>query len=496
MRTEIEKDYLLRAIDTFSERFIIISADYTLLATNRAANGHPTEKIVGQKCYAVFYDRSAPCQNCPAADVLATGNPVLAPGSYQHDQTRSELRCRYFHPLADGSARDALAVLDFDIPANGKLDEALKQSNAFLKNLILSAIDGVIAADKTGRILIFNQASSKISGYSIDEALSMLNIRDIYPGNGAREVMRRLRSEKYGGKGKLKSYQVNVRSKTGEEIPISLNAAIVYEKDREIATIGFFHDLRETLRMKQELENTQIQLLQAEKMTSLGKLAAGVAHQLNNPLGGIILYAQLMLEEYELDKAVLEDLNRILKDAKRCRDTVRELLEFTRQTRHLMQPHDINQAISRTLFLVENHTIFQNIQIIKHLAPALPLLSVDIQQINHMFMNIIFNAAQAMDGSGTLTLKTYLLPDKERIAIDISDTGPGISKEHLPHIFEPFFTTKDEGKGTGLGLSLVYGIVQNHGGTIKAATGIGSGTTFTVELPIDPVKHKENGHEK
>ena len=364
------------------------------------------------------------------------------------------------------------------------MDETLKRSNAFLKNLILSSVDGVIAADKTGKILIFNNAAEEISGYSADEALNRLNIRDVYTIDGAKEVMRKLRSAEYGGKGKLKSYQVDVLGKNNEIIPISLNAAIVYEGSQEVATIGFFHDLRETLRMKQELEKTQIQLLQAEKMTSLGKLAAGVAHQLNNPLGGIILYTQLLLEEYDLNEKVREDLNRVLKDAKRCRDTVRELLEFTRQTRHLIQPHDINHAISRTLFLVENHTIFQNIEIVKDFAPSLPPLSVDIQQINHMFMNIFFNATQAMEGKGKMIIKTYRLPGRERIGIEITDSGAGISAEDLPHIFEPFFTTKDEGQGTGLGLSLVYGIIENHGGTIKAVSNLSEGTTFTIELPI------------
>lgn len=373
------------------------------------------------------------------------------------------------------------------------MDDESKQSNAFLKNLILSSVDGVIAADKSGKILIFNHAAEEISGYSADEAIHHLDIRDVYPGDGAREVMRKLRSEEYGGKGKLKSYQVDFLRKDGETIPISLNAAIVYEGDREIATIGFFHDLRETLRIKQELEKTQVQLLQAEKMSALGKLAAGVAHQLNNPLGGIMLYAQLVLEEHQLDEKVRDDLKRILKDAKRCQDTVRELLEFTRQTRHLMQPQDINQSISRTLFLLENHTMFQNIEIIKDLTPSLPPLSVDIQQINHVFLNIFVNAAQAMKGKGKLIIKTYRVPNHDRVGIAITDTGCGISRENLPHIFEPFFTTKEEGEGTGLGLSLVYGIVQIHGGTIRATSKINKGTTFIIELPI--TQPEGNGHD-
>jgi two-component system NtrC family sensor kinase len=149
-----------------------------------------------------------------------------------------------------------------------------------------------------------------------------------------------------------------------------------------------------------------------------------------------------------------------------------------------MRPHDINQALTRTLFLLESQTLFHNIDIVKDLDASLPLVLSDIQQLYHLFMNIILNAAQAMEGKGTLTVKSFLLPNKEQICIEISDTGPGISEEHLSQIFEPFFTTKDEGKGTGLGLSLAYRIVQNHGGHIRAESSPGKGTTFTIELPI------------
>jgi two-component system NtrC family sensor kinase len=375
-------------------------------------------------------------------------------------------------------------LMDFDFPVLAGLEEKLRRSNAFLRNLILSALDGVIAADKTGKILIFNDAAAEISGYSVDEALNRLDIRDIYPGEDARQVMEKLRSEDHGGSGKLKSYQVNLLGKNGDTIPISLNAAIIYEDRHEVATIGFFRDLRETLRMKEALEKTQIQLLQSEKMASLGKLAAGVAHQLNNPLGGITLFTKLVMEEYEIEDKAREDLQRILKDAERCRDTVKELLEFARQTRQEMRPHDVNQALSRTLFLLENQAIFQNIEIEKDLAPALPPVPADIQQLNHMFMNIILNAVEAMEGRGSLRLRTALSRERNQVIIEISDTGPGIPEDVVPRIFEPFFTTKEEGKGTGLGLSLVYGIVEDHGGHITAESKVGEGTTFIIELPL------------
>jgi PAS domain S-box-containing protein len=364
------------------------------------------------------------------------------------------------------------------------LEETAQRTHAFLKNLILSSVDGVIAADKTGRILIFNEAAAEITGYDTQTALNKLDIRDLYEGDGAREIMRLLRDSEHGGTGKLKAHHVFIKRKNGQLLPIRLNAAIVYEGDREMASIGFFHNLQEEQNIKKELEKTQIQLLQAEKMASLGKLAAGVAHQLNNPLGGITLFTKLAMEENDLPAAAREDLSRILKDAERCRDTVKELLEFARQTKHLMRPHDVNRALTRTLFLLENQSLFQNIRIEKHLAPELPFLTADIQQLNHLFMNIILNAAQAMGGRGTLSLKTQLLSDGASVQVEIADTGPGIPEETLGHIFEPFFTTKEEGKGTGLGLSLAYGIVENHGGRIYVKSRTGAGTRFFIELPV------------
>jgi signal transduction histidine kinase len=148
-----------------------------------------------------------------------------------------------------------------------------------------------------------------------------------------------------------------------------------------------------------------------------------------------------------------------------------------------MQPHDINRAITRTLFLLENQPLFQNIIIEKDLDPVLPEVYSDIQQLNHLFMNLFLNAAQAMEGKGELSVKTVFIAEKELVRIEISDTGPGIPENILPHIFAPFFTTKPVGEGTGLGLSLAYGIVENQGGKINARSVPGEGATFIIELP-------------
>jgi two-component system, NtrC family, sensor kinase len=492
MKPEESHTYLLKAVDAFKRKLFVISPDYQILAINAGGLKSEYPNFSGTTCHELYCSRTEPCASCPAADVLKTRSPAVWEGQADDFPSADRGSCLYAYPIFSQDRIEAVAVLDFDLPILAGLEEKLKRSNAFLRNLMLSSVDGVIAADLKGKILIFNEAASEISGYSVEEALENLNIKDVYPGDGAKNVMKKLRSDEYGGKGKLKSLQVDFLRKSGDVIPISLNAAIVYEKDTEAATIGFFHDLREQIQMKNKLEQTQVQLLQAEKMSSLGKLAAGVAHQLNNPLGGITLFTKLVMEEHQHEEPVMEDLRRILKDAQRCRDTVKELLEFARQTRQEMRLHDINRAITRTLFLLENQTLFQNIAIEKHLSENLPQVPGDIQQLNHLFMNIILNAAQAMEGQGKLTVKTSLSTMENQVRIEISDSGPGIPDDVMPHIFDPFFTTKEEGKGTGLGLSMAYGIVQSHGGKIWAESKSGEGTTFIVDLSLTPKKEDMN----
>ena len=473
----------MRALDAFNRWLLVVSPQFDILAIKGKDDSPKEAAVIGQKCYKILYSRNSPCKACPTQEVGRKREPALSPG-YHLTSRPGKIPCLFAYPIFSGNDIEAFVLLDFDFLELDALEEKLRRTNAFLNNLIHGAVDCVIAADRKGKILIFNDSAAEVFGYSVEEALNDLNIRDVYPDDGAREVMRKLRSEEYGGKGKLKTYHVDVLAKSGERIPISLYASIIYEEGQEVATIGFFHDLRERLRIQGELEKTQLQLLQAEKMASLGKLAAGVAHQINNPLGGITLFAKLMLEDYDLEEAIRNDLQRILDDAERCRDTVKELLEFTRQTRHLMQPYDINEAISRTLFLFEDQSLFHNIEIEKRLGDNLPPVQADIQQINHLFMNIIHNAAQAMEGKGKLTVSTSLVSDKKDICIEISDSGPGIPPDILPHIFEPFFTTKEEGEGTGLGLSLAYGIVENHRGQITARNKSDGGAVFAITFPV------------
>jgi PAS domain S-box-containing protein len=475
-----EQHYLLEAIDALQRELVVISPHQKVLAANQFSKDKYGADMVGQSCYQLYFSRSKPCERCPVHEALRPGhlsNDTDLDGSLKLEEG---VIC---YPIVRHGKLEALVRLDFDLPKLGRLEKKLERSNAFLHNLILSSVDAVIAADKNGSILVFNNAASEILGYRREEALRGLDIRDIYQDGQAKEIMRKLRSSEYGGPGKLKAYRVELLSKDGEEIPVSLDASIIYENGREVATIGFFHDLRETLKMEKELEETRIQLFQSAKMAALGKLAAGVAHQINNPLGGIGLFAQLLLEEYNLEENARQDVQRILDDTQRCKETVKELLEFARQSTYKTKAQDINRALSRTLFLLEKHTIFQNIEIVQQLDPNLPPVPCDLQQMSHVFMNLILNAAEAMEGSGRLAVNT-VQKSEGWIRIGIADTGPGIPEDILPKIFDPFYTTKEEGKGTGLGLSVAFRIVQNHGGKLWVQNTDGGGAEFVIELPM------------
>ena len=375
--------------------------------------------------------------------------------------------------------------INLDITERKRIEEELRKANEFFVNLIQSSVDGIIAADMKGNILIFNRGAEALTGYRAEEVIGKIHITKIYPEGVAKEVMKRLRSPDYGGVGKLAPSQLSVVDKEGREVPVQLSAALIYDRaGNEVASVGIFTDLRPRLEMERKLQETHLQLVSSEKMASLGKLAAGIAHEINNPLGGILIYASLMIEDLPEGDPRRQDLARIVSEAGRCKEIVKSLLEFARQTEPKMEPTDVNRAITEGLFFLENQALFHNIRIVKNLDPFLPPVRGHAGQLKQVFMNIIVNAAEAMHGNGVLTIGTSSSSDRKRVIVEFTDTGEGIPPENLPRIFDPFFTTKGVGKGTGLGLATSYGIVQDHGGTIHVKSQVGEGTTFAIELPV------------
>jgi len=285
----------------------------------------------------------------------------------------------------------------------------------------------------------------------------------------------------------------------GEKYILETLRDITEQKKLELQVEEYTHSLEKTNR---ELENalkslkeTQAQLIQAEKMAAVGQLAAGVAHELNNPLGGILGYSQFALEKInqkqvsqftqEDTATFLQYLKDIEQQSKRCRFIIKSLLKFSRTSRkEEFEPTDVNSLIRETLAFTRHQVEKNKVSLVERLADSLPLINGHPSQLQQVFTNLILNAVQAMPEGGTLTLASRMRQDLNAVEISFTDTGKGISEENLDKIFEPFFTTKKVGEGTGLGLSVSYGLIKNHGGEIKVKGKKDQGTTFTVILPI------------
>ena len=232
-----------------------------------------------------------------------------------------------------------------------------------------------------------------------------------------------------------------------------------------------------------ELNQVQTQLVRSEKLASLGELVAGIAHEINNPLTGILIYSSLISSDARLDQALKSDLDVIVRETERCAKIVRGLLDFARESIPRKAWTSLDGIMDAALSLVEHQSLFQNITVSKDYRDPVPHAMIDPNQVEQVFVNILLNAGQSMTEGGDLAITTGICSDGEHVFAIIADTGHGIPEENLTKIFDPFFSTK-ESRGTGLGLSVSYGIINNHGGTIEVESSVGSGTSFTITLPM------------
>lgn len=254
-----------------------------------------------------------------------------------------------------------------------------------------------------------------------------------------------------------------------------------------------YHELTETLEAKvlertEEIAQVSDQLVRSEKLASLGQLVAGIAHEINNPLAGILIFADMFAKDQRLDEEQRQDALTIVHETNRCADIVKRLLDFSRTSIPDKRLKSLSTIMENTLALVMHHANVNDVEIVRHYGVNLPEIEVDPTQIEQVFINLLVNACHAMPMGGRMTIVMRADQERDSIVTTIEDTGHGISEEHLGRIFDPFFTTKNQElngvAGTGLGLSVSYGIIENHGGQISAQSVLGHGTVFTVELPI------------
>jgi len=495
--------YLHTILEGTPNGVVVVSLEHLIVHANPAAirflaipekdfEGKPLQTVLGANnadlfdCIVEFFDSSDETI-CPEIrheiEIMEDGNRCI-------------LNAVIVYPP---SLPDYYLLYLIDITQQKKLEGRLRRRNAFFHNLIESSVDGIIAADMKGNIMLFNKGAQALLGYNEDEtryksAQSLLksneeetrprlHVTGLYQEGEAFELIKRMRSDDFGGKGRLLRHKLVVKHKDGRDIPVSFSGGIIYDKEKEIATFGLFTDLRAMQQIEEDLEQTHNMLMQSEKMAGLGRLAAGVAHEINNPMSGIMLYANLVQEELGEDHELDEDLQTIIREAERCKVIVGDLLEFSHQTTYEMELVEVNDVIHKTITVLEHQPLFHNINVTMDLSDQLPPIYGNAIRLNQVVMNIIVNAAQAMDGNGDLKIATRSRANQDINEILITDSGPGIDNDLLEKIFDPFFTTKATGEGTGLGLSVSYAIVKEHKGSIRVHSSVESGTTFTLRFP-------------
>jgi two-component system NtrC family sensor kinase len=373
----------------------------------------------------------------------------------------------------------ANALLEAEAAERVRAEKALRESEERFRRTFEEAPIGMALMKSDLKFLKVNKAFCEMFGYTEQEFASMA-LKDI---TDPAEIEKHAQIARQAFNGELSTYSFEKRyiRKNGKALWANLTAAVVRDQDGSVLyKVGMLQDITARKEMQQ-------QLIQSEKLSGLGQLVAGVAHELNNPLTSIIGFSQLTLMRPALDPNLRAQLETIGKEGDRARRIVQNLLSFARQHKPGRAETDVNELLRGCIDLRAYELNANNILVQRNLG-SVPKLLADPHQLQQVFLNIIINAEQAMLTSrrgGNLQVETRAkTKDSESwIEVMIADDGPGISPEVLGRVFDPFFTTKDVGEGTGLGLSISYGIVKEHGGTIRVESPPGQGATFTIELP-------------
>ncbi|MDQ1334122.1 MAG: two-component system, NtrC family, sensor kinase, partial [Thermodesulfobacteriota bacterium] len=334
-----EPGWRLKVFDSLSFPTLILTSDRIIKAANQIflnKMGLTQDEVVGKSCYEIFYNLKAPCADdiCPLRRIISSGksDAVLTTVTDGDGDVRWE--DRVFSPIFndDGSIAYIMESVR-DVTFIKKMEKKFRETREFFEKVIQSSASAIVAADVKGNILLMNPAAEELFGYSLQRVWKENSVEDLYPPGVAREIMKMLRSPEYGGKGKLANTHIDVLNSKGERIPGEISASIIYEDDREVATMGIYTDLRERLAVEKKLREAQSQLIQTEKMASIGQLAAGVAHEINNPLTGILFYASLLTEKLPDTDPMKEEIGYIIEDVNRCKVIVRNLLAYSRKSR-------------------------------------------------------------------------------------------------------------------------------------------------------------------
>jgi len=354
----------------------------------------------------------------------------------------------------------------------------------YLENLVETAGDAIITVDHDGQITSWNHSAERILGYGKDEAIGW-ELTRLASGQGARDQLSATLARALEGRTSSNVESTWLR-KDRKEVVVSLTVSPISSGGSDaVGALVIARDITERKKLQEEL-------FHSEKLASIGQLAAGVAHQINNPLGAISGRIQMLLRlgEAMQRQLVVEQLGKMQADCQRIAETVNDLLGFARKSETVKQYTDVNTVLDDTVEMVRQEVIARKIRIERDYTPNLPPIIASENHLRQLFANLMTNAFDAMRGGGTLRLSTALRPasdqrEGEIVEVVFEDEGTGIPEEDLPRIFEPFFTTKPAGEGTGLGLAVAKRIVAFHNGRIEVESKVGVGTRFVIQFPVE-----------
>jgi len=368
-----------------------------------------------------------------------------------------------------------------DITKRKQAEAALKLQQAYFQQLFDNSPDAIVMLDNIDRVVQINNGFETLFGYQAEEIKDRFINELVIPGDCVEEAATLSRTALDGKAARKETVR---KHKDGSLIDVSALGYPIHFDNKTVGVYVIYSDITERKQAEEREKELQRELYLSSRLASIGELAAGVAHQLNNPLTGVLGFSQRLLRKSS-DQETNQDLRKIYGEAERAAKIVQNLLTFARRRQPKKEYSDLNNIVQSALELRAYELKASNIEVITNLAPGLPKIILDFHQIQEVFLNLILNAEQAMteaNSGGKLTIETE--ENKSYVRTTFTDDGPGIPAEHLDSIFDPFFTTKGEKGGTGLGLSVCHGIIIEHGGRIYAKCKPGKGTTFFVEFPI------------
>jgi len=474
----------------------VIDRSHRIIYWNRACEeltGFSRHEMVGTYRYWLpFYSEERPSmaslvveQNLQALKKFFGDNNLKPspnlPGAYEAYEYLPNFRGRERHlyhtasPIYDEEGRIQGAVQAIlDMTEREQLARELKDSEEKFRRLVETSLDG-IALHRDLKLLYVNRACLEMFSYQESGEMLGRSLLDFLDPQYHQAASRWLGQLERGVTRPL-IFEMKGVKKDGRRFDLEgISIPTTYEGQPAIQT--HIRDITHKKHLEEQLSRT-------EKLAALGQLAAGVAHEINNPLGGILVYSYLLLEDLEPSRPERTQVEKIVREATRCKEIIQGLLEFSRYIPSKMVPLKVNDILEEVFFLLEDHLHFQNIQIVHEASPDLPLIRGDKSKLEQVFINLLMNSAEAMKGEGKLTVSASVTPGGDRVQLWFQDTGPGIPPHYLSRLFDPFFTTKDVGQGVGLGLSISYGIIQKHLGRIYVERTGPEGSVFVIELPV------------